>query len=331
MANSINNPNTARAAGTVVGLFHDNTEAERAIRDLKAAGFADRQIGVLMQDRDEQRRLAEDTGTKVGETAATGAVGGGVLGGIVGLLAGLGALVIPGIGPIVAAGALASTLAGAGIGAAAGGLVGALIGMGIPEEDARYYESGLKEGGILVTVDAGADTERARRVLLDDGAQFGPAAVGSFGTEDRQRIQLRQEELSTRKERVQTGEVRVRKDVVTEDKTIQVPVTREEVVIERHAVSGQAPSGSIKDGEEIRIPLSEEQVRVEKRPVVKEEITVGKKQVQDTESVRTQVRREEARIDESGEGRTRKPWKGKERRVRYDQSYAGPERRLATV
>ena len=92
MANSINNPNTARAAGTVVGLFHDNTEAERAIRDLKAAGFADRQIGVLMQDQNEQRRLAEDTGTKVGETAATGAVGGGVVGGIVGLLAGVLAL-----------------------------------------------------------------------------------------------------------------------------------------------------------------------------------------------------------------------------------------------
>src|SRR5215210_3109140 len=145
-----NTPDT-RKAGTVVGLFHDSSAAERAIRDLRTAGFSDREIGFIMQNRDEERRLATDTGTKAGETAAAGAVGGGVLGGIVGLLAGVGALVIPGIGPIIAGGALASTLAGAGIGAAAGGLIGALVGMGIPEEDARYYESGLQEGGILVT------------------------------------------------------------------------------------------------------------------------------------------------------------------------------------
>src|SRR5215207_10208661 len=90
--NPIDNPQTTRGASTVVGLFRDNTQAERAIRDLKTAGFSDRQIGVIMQDRDEQRRLAADTGTKVEETAAAGAVGGGVLGGLVGLLAGVGAL-----------------------------------------------------------------------------------------------------------------------------------------------------------------------------------------------------------------------------------------------
>lgn len=326
-----NNPTTRE--GTVVGLFRDTNQAERAIRDLKAAGFADRQMGVLMQDQDEQRRLATDTGTKAGEGAATGAVSGGVLGGIVGLLAGVGALAIPGIGPIIAGGALASTLAGAGIGAAAGGLIGALIGMGIPEEDARYYESGLREGGILVTVEAGteADRARARRILLDDGAQFGPAAVSRFDVEDRKRLQLREEELVATKERVKAGEVRVRKDVVTEEKTIEVPVTREEVVIERHPVSGRPTTGEIKDGEEIRIPVTEEEVRVEKRPVVKEEITVGKKRVQDTETVRDTVRREEARIDESGETRARKSWKGKERRLRYDPSYTGPERRLVAT
>jgi uncharacterized protein (TIGR02271 family) len=330
----VNTPDTARTAGTVVGLFHDHSQAERAIRDLKAAGFADRQIGVLMQDQNEQKELARNTGTKAEEGAATGAVSGGVLGGIVGLLAGIGALAIPGIGPIVAGGALASTLAGAGIGAAAGGLVGALIGMGIPEEDARYYEGGLKEGGILVTVEAGAQAETARRVLLDAGAQFGPATTSTFDADDRKRLQLREEEIRTSKERVQTGEVTLRKDVVTEEKTIQVPVTREEVVIERHAVTGEAATrgaGDIRDGEEIRIPVSEEQVHVEKRPVVKEEITVGKKQVQDTETVRANVRREEAHIEQSGQSRSRTGWKGKERRVRYDNSYTGPERRLATV
>ena len=324
-------PETARRPGTVVGLFRSTDQAEPAIRDLKAAGFSDSQIGVLMQDRAEERRLATDTGTKAGEGAAAGAVGGGVLGGIVGLLAGVGALVIPGIGPLIAGGALASTLAGAGIGAAAGGIIGALIGMGIPEEDARYYETGLREGGILVTVDAGDAAELARRILLETGAEFGPAAVKAFDVKDRERLQLREEELRATKERVKAGEVRVRKDVVSEEKTIEVPVTREEVVIERHPVSGRPATGKIKEGEEIRIPVTEEEVRVEKRPVVKEEITVGKRHVQETETVRDTIRREEARVDETGAARVREPWKGKERRRRRDASYAGPERRTISA
>lgn len=162
-----------RESGRVVGLFRDQLEAEQAIRELKAAGFSDSQIGVLMQDPEAGRRLAEDAGTKAGEGAKAGAIGGGVVGGVLGLLAGVGALAIPGIGPIVAGGALASTLAGAGIGAAAGGLLGALMGMGIPEEEARYYERGLQEGGILLTVDAGARAAEAEQILSGAGADFG--------------------------------------------------------------------------------------------------------------------------------------------------------------
>jgi uncharacterized protein (TIGR02271 family) len=318
-----------RATGTVVGLFRKTLGAERAIRDLKDAGFPDSQIGVLMRDPDEERRLAEQTGTKAGEVAAAGAVTGGVLGGLVGLLAGVGALVIPGVGPLIAGGALASTLAGAGIGAAAGGLVGALIGLGIPEEEARYYERGLQEGGILVSVEAGARAVEARSMLLNAGAEFGP----SFTAEDKDRasIELREEELRASKERVKAGEVRVRKDVVTEERTIDVPVTREEAVIERHPATGQPAAGSIKEGEEIRVPLTEEEIRVEKRPVVKEEIMVGKRKVQETETVRDTVRREEPRIEESGAARVRQSWQGKERRRGHDPSYSGPERRLVTT
>jgi uncharacterized protein (TIGR02271 family) len=318
---------------TVVGLFRDSARAERAVRDLKDAGFTDNEIGVLMQDRTEQRKFAEDTGTKAGEGAAAGAATGGLLGGVFGLLAGVGALVIPGIGPIVAGGVLASTLAGAGIGAAAGGLAGALIGMGIPEEEAHYYERGFREGGILVTVDAGARRAEARHILRNAGADFGPAAEGysRIEGEDRERIELREEELRASKERVKAGEVRVRKEVVTDKKTIDVPVTREEVVVERHPVSGRPASGHIGKNEEIRVPLTEEKVRVEKTPVVKEEITLGKREVQDTQRVQDTVRREEARIEESGQGRVREPWRGKERRRRRDPSYAGPDRRTATV
>jgi uncharacterized protein (TIGR02271 family) len=119
--------------------------------------------------------------------------------------------------------------------------------------------------------------------------------------------------------------------VVTEEKTIEVPVSHEEVVIERHPVSGRKASGEITEGEEIRIPLTAEEVRAEKTPVVKEEITVGKRQVQDTEKVRDTVRREEARVEETGDVRGRGLWKGKERRRVRDPNYVGPDRRVATV
>jgi Heat induced stress protein YflT len=157
----------ARVAGeTVVGLFADQLAAERGIRALKTAGFLEEQIGVAVRDQQQQQQITEGTGTQAAEGAATGAVGGGVLGGIVGLLAGVGALAIPGIGPIIAGGALASTLAGVGIGAAAGGLIGALAGMGVPEEDARHFERGFQQGGVLVTVQAGANADLARQALL---------------------------------------------------------------------------------------------------------------------------------------------------------------------
>jgi ABC-type sugar transport system permease subunit len=93
---------------TVAGLFTERADAERAINDLKAAGFRPDDVGVAMRDRTQQGELVEETGTKAAEGAGTGALGGGILGGLVGWLVGIGALAIPGIGPVVAGGALAT-------------------------------------------------------------------------------------------------------------------------------------------------------------------------------------------------------------------------------
>ena len=321
--------------GTVVGLFRDQPAAERAIQRLTAAGFTEKQIGVAVRDREQQAAITEGTGTQAAEGAKAGAVSGGVLGGVVGLLAGVGALAIPGIGPIIAGGALASTLAGAGIGAAAGGLVGALVGMGIPEEDARHFEQGFQQGGILVTVDAGTRSVEARQLLTETGADLGPTAravrgTGDLaGTTDQERLELREEQLDVDTRQVKAGEVRVRKDVVTEQRNIEVPVTREEVVIERRPVSGrEASDQTIGEEDEVRIPLMEEEVDVKKRAVVREEVSVGKRPVQETKNVSETVRREEARIDSEGDVGIR-PFEGTERR-RRQLAYQGPERRLAT-
>jgi hypothetical protein len=176
---------------TVAAIFTDRMQAERAIDALRAAGFTGDQIGVAMRDRTETGELVEDTGTQAVEGAVSGALGGGLLGGVAGFLVGLiSALVLPGIGPVVAGGALASALgaaggtavAGAGIGAAAGGLVGALSGMGIPETEARHFESGFRAGGALVTVNAGYRAAEALGIMERHGGDTA-ATVRSSGAD----------------------------------------------------------------------------------------------------------------------------------------------------
>ena len=117
------------------------------------------------------------------------------------------------------------------------------------------------------------------------------------------RVQLFGEVLRVHKERINQREVRVRKDVVTENQTIEVPVMREELVLERVSVSGNtpAPSANIGRSQEIRVPLSEEKVRLEKQPVVREEVNVGKREVAGVETVSADVQREELRVDPAPE------------------------------
>jgi heat induced stress protein YflT len=163
---------------TVVGLFKERSRAEDAIRDLKQAGFPKEQIGVVTRDREgreeeeELGKVVEDTAAGMAEGASVGAITGGVIGGLVGLI---GSLLIPGLGPVVVGGVLASTLMGMGIGAATGGLIGALVGMGVPEEDARYFDAGFREGGTLVTVNAGDRTPEALATMQRFGADLGPS------------------------------------------------------------------------------------------------------------------------------------------------------------
>ncbi|MGZ3584394.1 MAG: hypothetical protein ACXWQ5_02090 [Ktedonobacterales bacterium] len=148
----------------VVGVFRDRMSAEQAITELKDTGFDPSRMGLLMQNREEGKEAAKDTGVK----AAGGAVTGGVIGGAIGaILAATGAFVIPGIGPFVSAGILATAITGGAVGAIAGGLVG----MGIPRPEAEYYEKRVREGGILVTVDAQGRDAEAREILRRDGAE----------------------------------------------------------------------------------------------------------------------------------------------------------------
>jgi len=218
---------------------------------------------------------------------------------------------------------------------------------------------------ILVTVRAGDRGDEARAILRSAAAEVGePAPTTTTGTTttgtppagtpesarrdladrtEAERLELRAEELEVQKRQREAGEVRVRKEVVSEERTIDVPVTREELVVERHPAGERAAaSGDIREGEELRIPLMEEEVIVQKRPVVREEVSIGKREVAGTEHVAETVRHEELRVGSEGDVKMRttgtpstpgqRPaYSGRERRRRTDASYSGPERRVASA
>lgn len=158
-------------AKTVVGLFDNYSDAQATVRDLEGMGFDHDRVSIVARDRSaESGTEVTGVGPEAVDGAATGAgtgaVAGAGIGAAAGLLAGLGALTIPGFGPVLAAGWLVSTITGAGIGAAAGaaagGIIGALTEAGVPEEEAGYYEEGVRRGGTLVTVQC--TDEEAQRV-----------------------------------------------------------------------------------------------------------------------------------------------------------------------
>jgi hypothetical protein len=160
----------AMERSTVVGVFSDRMSADNAVDELHRMNFHDDEIGFIMRGTDGEpvTRDADDVhDDRAAENAATGmAVGAGVGG----ALAAAAALAIPGIGPVLAGGIITTIIGGAAAGAAAGGLIGMLTGMGVPDEEARYYESEFNQGRILVTVRTGTRYNEARQALLRAGA-----------------------------------------------------------------------------------------------------------------------------------------------------------------
>jgi len=147
--------------------------AEALVTRLMRAGFSDADISVLFADPEAPIGPLIETHTKAPDTALSGAGTGGLVGGAIGWLASLGSLSIPGAGMFIAAGPIVTALSAAAVGAAIGGIAGALVGMGIPEYEAKMFESKVTQGGILVSVyaDTAVECDRAQRILERTGAQ----------------------------------------------------------------------------------------------------------------------------------------------------------------
>ncbi len=147
----------------LTGLFPDRDSAERAYQGAVDRGYKQDDVNLVMSDETRRRHFGDDAqgstdgrptelGTKVAEGAGIGAGIGGTLGAIAAALVAVGTTIaLPGLG-LVIAGPLAAALAGAGAGGVAGGLVGALVGWNIPEERIKQYETGVREGGILMAL-----------------------------------------------------------------------------------------------------------------------------------------------------------------------------------
>ena len=111
------------------------------------------------------------------------------------------------------------------------------------------------------------------------------------------RVQRTEEELAAGTREREAGEVRVQKNVRTDRESVAVPTRHEKVSVERVPLSGEASEAEIGE-DEVQVPVTEEEIVVSKRPVVKEEVRIRKDVVEDTQIVEEDVRREEIDVED---------------------------------
>ena len=162
-----------------------------------------------------------------------------------------------------------------------------LIERGLPEYTAKQCEEEINKGKIILLVDTNGTYDNSSYKTYEE-------------SETTRAVRLHEEQLDIIKERVQVGELQVHKEVVEEQRTVHVPLLREEVYVERRPViDGKFDGSPFSEDEIIRIPIMEERIEVTKRPVVVEEVIVGKRKIQETKQVQDIIKKEEARIERS--------------------------------
>ena len=160
--------NKAEQQATVIAIYPDHASAEDAVRRLQEDGIPMQNLSIVGKDfQSVEKPLGFVT---TGTVAKSGAAVGAWTGGLFGLLVGAAFLIMPGIGPIIIAGPLSAAILGgiegALAGAAFGGLAGALVGLGVSKDKAIRYESAVKAGKFLVTLQGDAPQVQRRQVLV---------------------------------------------------------------------------------------------------------------------------------------------------------------------
>ncbi len=298
---------TTRGRSQVVtGMFKDRESAERAYESLSSRGYTKDDVNVIMSDETRNKYFPEgsdaadtELGTKALEGTGAGAAIGGTTGAILGAIAAIGTSVaLPGLGLLVA-GPVAGALVGAGAGGATGGLIGALVGSGIPEEHAKKYEEGVKQGNIVM----GFNPRNEEDAAYFENSWNENKAEGVYRGETT--IPVVEEQLEVGKREVERGGVRVESRVEEVPVEEQVTLREEHVRVERRPVDRpvEAADAAFKEGT-LEVTERAEQAVVGKQARVVEEVVVGKEVAEHTETVRDTVRRTDVNVEEV-EGDTR--------------------------
>lgn len=296
--------------GTTVGYFKTQSAAEAAMSALKAAGFQQNQIGVAAAS--DANHDASSSSSTVGERAhEAGDKAAGMWDKVKSFFDG-NETVEPYAGE-TQKGTFNDNEITPSSNYSSEHVQHSLGGLDVSDEHSRYFSHLLsKNQGAILTVSAPGREEEAANIIEESGGDVGRSSSEYDYAEEatpapattsaaQQNIQLYGEVLRVHKDRVSSGEVRLRKEVHTTTQTIEVPVTREELVIERVPVAGEQVAGNASFAEqEIRIPLTEERAYVDKQAVLREEVHVGKREVSDVESFNEQVRSEDLKVDRNG-------------------------------
>ncbi|MFD0824489.1 YsnF/AvaK domain-containing protein [Neobacillus sp. M.A.Huq-85] len=246
----------------IVGAFYSEQEVLYAIEGLKRQGHRETDMMVVAKYRSDIPSITSQTGVLVEADIPVGTLAGVMVESFFSLMT-----VGMGGGP---SNAMSSRL----------------IERGLPVFTAKQCEKEINNGKIILLVDT---YETYNSPIYEDQIE----------TEKTTAVQLREEKLDIIKERVQVGELQLQKEIVEEQRTVYVPLLREEVYIERRPVTdGKYDGSAFTEDEIIRIPITEERIEVTKRPVVVEEVIVGKRKLQETKQVQDIIRKEEARIVE---------------------------------
>jgi hypothetical protein len=177
---------------TIVALYDDLGNAQRAVEKLVSSGYSRDSISLMANDTSNTYSKYLNTPTSEtpvhtadAVTAGEGAGFGATVGALTGIVVGLGAFVIPGIGPVLGAGplaaglgALAGGVVGAVAGGATGGVVAGLVKTGVSPADAEYFAEGVRRGGTLVLVHTtDTDASRAQGILRE----YSPVDIDQHG------------------------------------------------------------------------------------------------------------------------------------------------------
>lgn len=160
----------------------------------------------------------------------------------------------------------------------------------VPAKENIQFSRGIITGGSIggiIGLNFDANSDSSSNQTKDDTAQI-------------TKMQLREERLDISKEKIQVGEVNIYKEVLTEDRNITVPVTREELVIEKKVPNFDSKNKSEVHTEIIRIPIAEERIDISKHRIELEDVSVYTQQSEDIKHVTETLKKEVLHIDSIG-------------------------------